>query len=340
MSKRAPSPLEGSRQKAKVEAWHHRLKRYSGAMRPLPLLLAYLLAVFAGGALLAPWLHCLAQAAAQVWPGLNSLAQSPFHRFLNRSLLLLALAGLWPLMRGLGARSWADLGFCGGAAARHWGKGFLLGFGSLALVALLALGSGARDINWERDGAQVARHLFNATIAALLVSVLEEILFRGAVFGGLRRHYGAPLALAVSSLVYALVHFLAPARHAGPVRWDSGLALLPAMLAGFGDWRALTPAFFNLMLAGFLLALVYQRAGSLFAAIGLHAGWIFWLKTFGFFTVAATPAASWLWGAGKLIDGWGTLLALALVWPAARWLWVPATPKETGKGDGTTPGAP
>lgn len=76
-------------------------------MRPAHALVIYIAAVFLGGALLAPWLYWLAQAGTDSFP---KLANTPFHRFVNRSLLLLALAGLWPLLRHLGARSAGDLG--------------------------------------------------------------------------------------------------------------------------------------------------------------------------------------------------------------------------------------
>ena len=131
--------------------------------------------------------------------------------------------------------------------------------------------------------------IFNAIGAAVVVAVMEEILFRGGMFGGLRKFFYWPLALFVSSMIYALVHFLQRADFTGAVNWHSGLVLLPRMLGGFADFHALVPDFFNLTLAGVLLGLAYQRTGNLYFSIGLHAGWVFWLKTYGAFT--ATRAA-------------------------------------------------
>ena len=115
-----------------------------------------------------------------------------------------------------------------------------------------------------------------------------------------------------SSLVYALVHFLQRTEFTGAVAWNSGLILLPRMLGGFADFHALVPGFFNLTLAGILLGLAYQRTGNLYFSIGLHAGWIFWLKTYGAFTTSAPRAATWFWGTGKLIDGWLALIVLVI----------------------------
>ena len=76
-------------------------------MRLLRALVIYIVVVFIGGALLAPWLYWLAQTGAHSFP---QIAGAPFHRFVDRSLLLLALAGLWPLLRALGATSWRETG--------------------------------------------------------------------------------------------------------------------------------------------------------------------------------------------------------------------------------------
>jgi len=276
-------------------------------MRPLPALGIYILVVFVGGALAAPWLYWLTQSFAEIFP---HLANSPFHRFVNRSLLGLALIGLWPLLRGLGARAWSDLGLVN--PARHGkklGAGFALGFCSLAVVALTALGTGARVT--IQNQAHLTRNLAGAALTAVAVAVLEEILFRGALFGTLRRVMNWAWALIISSTIYALVHFMQSARLAGPVSWHSGFDLLPLMLRGLGNWRELVPGFFNLALAGALLAMAYQRTGNLLFSIGLHAGWIFWLKSYGVFTREVPGANAWIWGGAKLIDGWMALLVLS-----------------------------
>jgi membrane protease YdiL (CAAX protease family) len=276
-------------------------------MRPLPALSIYIGAVFLGGALVAPWLYWLTQSVAQSFP---HLANSPFHRFVNRSLLGLALIGLWPLFRGLGIRSWKEFGLTNPTPnGKRLVAGFSVGFSSLAIVAFAALGTGARML--MDDQAHLIRKLLGAALTAIVVAVLEEILFRGALFGTLRRgmHWG--LALIVSSIIYALVHFMESARVTGPVLWYSGFEVLPRMLRGLVQWQLLIPGLLNLTLAGVLLALAYQRTGNLYFSIGLHAGWIFWLKSYGIFTREVSGANAWIWGGAKLIDGWVASLVLA-----------------------------
>jgi uncharacterized protein len=278
-------------------------------MRSLLALVIFLLMVFVGGALLAPWLYWLAQHLAQSFP---KIANAPFHRFVDRSFLILALAGLWPLLRTLGAKSAQDLGI-----APPYGNfkkllgGALLGFFSLAVVAGTSITFGGRGFEQNLTPHKIVGTIFGAIATAAVVATLEEILFRGGIFGGLRRVIYWPIALLISSAIYAITHFLQRAEFTGTITWDSGLVLLPQMLAGFGNFHALVPGFFNLTLAGILLGLAYQRTGNLYFSIGLHAGWIFWLKTYGAFTTDAPTAAAWFFGSGKMIDGWLAFFVLA-----------------------------
>jgi hypothetical protein len=134
----------------------------------------------------------------------------------------------------------------------------------------------------------------------------------------LRKAHRWTTALLVSSAVYALVHFFQRLASPPKITWLSGLELLPRMCRGFIDLQLLVPGFFALMLAGVILGVAYHRSGNLYLSIGLHAGWIFWLRFYGAVTLPAVGANRWFWGGGKLIDGWlalGSLLpVLAVVW--------------------------
>ena len=280
-------------------------------MRPLWALIIYIVVVFVGGALLAPWLYWIALHFAHSFP---KIAAVPFHRFLDRSFLLLALAGVWPLLRALGAKSIRETGLVPPyGQSKKLFNGLLIGFVSLAVVAGLVLAGGGRAGNGGMTAGKILVTVLKAAGTAMVVATLEEILFRGGVFGGLRRIFYWPLALAISSLIYALVHFLQRAELAGAVAWNSGLAMLPEKLAGFADFHALVPGFLSLTLAGVLLGLAYQRTGNLYLSIGLHAGWIFWRVIYSAFTADVPKAAVWFWGTGKLIDGWLAFIVLALV---------------------------
>ncbi|HTX20394.1 MAG TPA: type II CAAX endopeptidase family protein [Candidatus Aquilonibacter sp.] len=279
-------------------------------MRPLLALVIYFIVVFVGGALLAPWLYWLAQHTAFDFP---KIADAQFRRFVDRSFLILALAGAWPLLRVFGARSAQDMGITlSYGQSRKFFGGLLLGFFSLAFVAGIAIAFGGRVFARNLTAHTIVATIFSAMVTAAIVAIIEEILFRGAIFGGLRRVIYWPFALLISSVIFALVHFLQSADISGAVAWNSGLVLLPRILAGFTDFHALVPGFFNLTLVGIILGLAYQRTGNLYFSIGLHAGWVFWLKTYGAFTRHAPNAAAWFWGTGQMRDGWLAFLALLL----------------------------
>jgi membrane protease YdiL (CAAX protease family) len=285
-------------------------------MRPLRVLVIYFAIVLLGGALLAPWLYHTMQSLAAHSATAAKLADEPFHRYLNRAMLIVALVGLRPLLRRVGMNTWRDLGLV--RPTGHWrkiGGGFALGFTSLAIAAGLALLCHGRMWEESLTLARTCTKLLGVAGTAVVVSMMEEILFRGGIFGELRRALRWPFALALSSALYAIVHFFASAPPVADVTWHTGLEQLPVMLRGFVDWRALIPGFLNLLLAGTLLGLAYQRTGNLWCSIGLHAGWIFWLKSYGYLTNAVPGANVWFWGSSSLINGWlaSAVLALTLI---------------------------
>ncbi len=281
--------------------------------RPVPALALYLLAVFVGGPLLAPWLYHGVQALAPSVPALETAARMPFARYVNRGLLIVALLGLPFFVRGAGVRRWSDVGIPPGLIRwKRFGAAFALGFFSLAVVCAITLLAGGRLLK-PRSPGELAGQLLGVLATALIVAVIEELLFRGAMFGMLRRAMRWPAALAVSSAVYAITHFMHRGETPPTVDWLSGLRVLPTMLGGMTDVRTLFPAFLSLTLAGVILGLAYQWTGDLSASIGIHAGWIFWLKFYGFATRRAPEVDPWFWGSGRLVDGWLALAALVVV---------------------------
>jgi membrane protease YdiL (CAAX protease family) len=274
----------------------------------------YMAVILLGGALLAPWLYWFVQWAAEHFSGMAHLAQQPFHRFLNRSMLALAFAGVLPFLRSVGVNSWSAVGL---VRPRGQWKGLALGFavafGSLACVALLAIATDGRRLQAGLSPGAFLSRFCGAALTAAVVALLEEVLFRGALFGALRKTYHWIVALVVSSMIYALVHFFRRVPSPPDITWASGFQLLPQMLSGFVEVQTLMPGFITLTVAGMILALAYHRSGTLYLSIGLHAGWIFWLKFYGFVTTSRGGANTWLWGSAKLIDGWMALIVLASV---------------------------
>lgn len=283
----------------------------------------YLAAIFGGGALLAPWMHAAVNCLAAGVPVLEPLANAPFHRYVTRCMMVIALAGLWLVFNASGLTSWRELGLAPPTPnLRLLTAGFGLGFVSLGLVLVVTLAGQGRSWNFEHGGADILRHIFNAGLAAMVASPLEEILFRGGIFGALRKAHGWTVGLLASSVVYAAVHFLDRAQWHGPVVWWSGFWVVGKMWLGTGHAATLVPRFMTLVFAGSILAIAYQRTGNLWYSIGLHSGWIFWLKSYAFLTSDVRGAATWFWGSARLIDGWFAVIVMVCL-GVGVWKWAP-----------------
>lgn len=285
-----------------------------GNMHPAGALLIYLTAVFVGGPLLAPWVYWLAHEFLEGW---TYLAEQPFRRYVNRCMLVIALLGMYPLIRAFGAKSLTELGLVNpvGHARRLLG-GFMLGFKSMAVVVVICLISGVRGWDAHLSAGRLADIASEAALTAIGVSILEEVLFRGAIFGAFRKVMPWGVAALISSAIYGMLHFMRRVDDLTPEHWYSGLIVLGHMLSGFGDWHAVIPGFINLTLAGMLLALAYHRSGNLWLSIGLHGGWAFWGRAYGALTddrwmdEGPAPAGQWFYGTEAMTDGWLAVLVL------------------------------
>jgi len=270
-------------------------------MRPVRALTIYLSAVFVGGGLLAPWFYWAANGTGILDP----TNVPPFHRFVNRSMLVVALVGLWPFAYYCRLDTWRSVGLKREPGwLRAVGKGFLTGFTTIALIAAGSILSESRVLAFNGEFGSLASSLAAGAGTAVVVSVLEEVMFRGVVFGALRQIYHWSIALLVSSGLYSILHFFRTPPLTGDVTWNSGLQFLPLMFGGFIDPALVVPGFFVLLLAGAILAVTYERRGTIFFAIGMHAGWIFCLKSYGALTRLGPAHNESLWGSRRITDGW------------------------------------
>lgn len=285
-------------------------------MHPLRALLIYLAVVFLGGPLLAPWVYWGVHQAPWL-EGWTYLQEQPFRRYVNRCMLVFALLGMVPLIRAFGAKSAAELGLVNPVA--HWRKalgGFALGFTSLAVIVVLCFLGGVRGWDDRLTVARFGEILLDAAVAAVGVSILEELLFRGAIFGAFRRVMHWVTAAVISSSIYGILHFMKRVDELAPDHWYSGLVVLGHMLSGFANWHEVIPGFFNLTLAGLLLAVAYQRTGNLWFSIGLHAGWIFWRRAYGALTdeipLENGGFQASFYGGEAMTDGWLAVVVLVV----------------------------
>ena len=120
------------------------------------------------------------------------------------------------------------------------GIGLGLAAGAFAVLYLFALDAADLLEAARRDGSSYASlGLWMLPLAVIAAPVFEEFIFRGLIFGGLRRSFGVWPATLASAAVFAIVH---PA-----------FSLLPVFVMGV------------------CAALVYERTRSLLAPMLVHA---------------------------------------------------------------------
>jgi uncharacterized protein len=290
-------------------------------MRAGTALALYFVFVFVGAALIAPWVSFALQsmADAPLDPPLKTVVNTPFRRVVNRCLLVLALIGIWPLIKALGFRSWQEIGIREDRPIpRDIGAGLLIGTILLALAAASSLVAGASQ--WDTSIQVSAQQITGSMVTAIVVACIEGILFRGAIFTALRRTLNDAGAVWCSSSIYALLHFFAQPQDPAQIQWHSGFEILARMLRGFTEFETVIPGFLNLTLLGVIFTLAFKHSGALWMPIGIHAALIFWAKMFITATNPVPTANLWLWGTAKLVDGWFYFLLLSLVafWFAYR----------------------
>jgi uncharacterized protein len=147
-------------------------------------------------------------------------------------------------VRGVEKRPLAELGREG--ALRELGCGALIGAllfgGTIGVLAWVGV--------YHVAGFGTGYDLIAALAAAVGAGVLEEIVFRGVIFRIVEESLGSGIALAVSAVIFGLIHLVNP--H----------ATLQGALAIIFE-------------AGILLAAAYLFTRRLWLPIGLHVGWNF-----------------------------------------------------------------
>lgn len=163
-----------------------------------------------------------------------------------RALVLVAVAMLAyaAFVRWIERRPVTDFGRRGALA--EWAIGVALGFAAISLtVAVIAALGGYRITGWNPPSVLVP-----VLALAIFSGVFEEIVTRGLVFRLLEEWLGSWTALALSALLFGLLHIMNP-----------NATLLAAAAISIE--------------AGILLGALYMLTRRLWMAIGLHMAWNF-----------------------------------------------------------------
>ena len=272
-------------------------------------------------------LGCLFLAALLTWPLIQTgwIDQAP-QKVMGRLAQVLILAGLWPLLRTAGVANRADLGYGTprGEFLRALGLGWLMGLAILTLLALALVGLGVRVPN-PTDLDRLAPKAIQALVGGLLVAMLEETFFRGAMYAAVTRYGSALSAILWTALLYALLHFMRPRGLPDGVLydWSGNWQIFLSTFTSPWQWRNLD-SFAALALVGVFLGLVRRRTGHIGWCIGLHAGWVFVIQVTRYLTAESNAAPlAWLTGdydgvIGWLAAGWIGVLAIGLAWTPHR----------------------
>lgn len=246
-----------------------------GTLHTLRLLALYVGLVFFLGAVFAYPLFALLQAVG--------VTDVPVQKVTSRVCKLSAVFGLWPLLKIYGINTRASWGFdfTLKRGARQCLNGFFLGVLSMLVVAVLLFALDLRIFSSPTpDSNEIAEILLSAALSGLLVALVEETWFRGALFSLLAHRGGVVLAIALTALLYALVHFVRPDLSVpdDQASWASGFHVVANFFNQYGAPRIIGPLF-ALTAAGVLLAMVRQRTGSIAVCVGLHTGWVVVIKS-------------------------------------------------------------
>jgi uncharacterized protein len=211
---------------------------------------------------------------------------------------VLAVAGIITLVlmgKVIERRSLAEVGLGRRGLLRHTALGLGIGAGAALLyilMVILAMSLGVMDpsyvdlsSDWQPFG--VFGNLGLILVFTCWVAVAEEIIFRGFLFRIVEEGLGSWLALAISALLFGMVH-----------------------LPNFDDPSLLDVA--SQMTGGVSLAAAYMLTRKLWLPIGIHWGWDLLLFAIDGGDFVSVLTSSWDSGGGALETVLGVLPDLIL----------------------------
>jgi membrane protease YdiL (CAAX protease family) len=266
-------------------------------------------------------LACLVLGTLLTWPLMQTgwIDHDP-QRVMGRLAQAFMLIGLWPVLKAIGVADRASLGYATPRATflRALGLGWLAGVVILTALALTLVALGVR-VPEARTLASLGAKAGSALAGGLLVALLEETFFRGALYSAVAHRSGARSAILWSALLYALLHFMKPRSLPDGVMYDwvANWGIFLSTFTSLWQWHNVD-SFVALLLVGIFLGLVRRRTGHIGWCIGLHAGWVFVIQVTRSLTAGDDGAnLAYLAGdydgvIGWLAAGWIGVLALGL----------------------------
>jgi len=206
----------------------------------------------------------------------------PLSKIITKATQLFLVLSIFPAMAYLKLNK-GDLGFAAKALfLKQVLFGLGLGFATLMPVFIVqyALGINVIDQAQQWTVEIVTEKMLIALLVALLVSMIEEPIFRGILFAGLKKNLPVIAAILISSTYYAALHFLDSQteitfQQAGIL---SGFTLMGEAFANLLNPKILS-AFLALLMVGIFLGVLRSEVKeSLGLCIGCHTSWVWQIK--------------------------------------------------------------
>jgi membrane protease YdiL (CAAX protease family) len=279
-------------------------------------LMLFLLFVLALTSLLSPWFAVSADWINGQWPFLLPERYS-FAKIFNRTFMISGILLFFLCRRLLGIGKLADLGLTRlSGSGRDIAVGWLLAVGSIAALAAVMTLFNVFTPFFRLPLAESISRCASALSAGVFAGLLEEVFFRGILFKGLFEQ-GRLRAYLGANLFYSALHFVKPGEAKFMEVFDpwAGFRHLVFTFTPFLEPLPLLPGIFGLFLLGATLSFAFTRTANLYLAIGLHAGWVFGLKTLRVFGDFRRDDLGWMFGATepKIVSGVFTWIGIGLV---------------------------
>lgn len=265
----------------------------------------------------------LVVAAALAYPAwwlVGFVSDQPIHRVMHRIAMLVAFIGLIWLFRRWQVANKESLGYA--LERRRFIRQMLIGLACGAaimlplMVTLFALDIRVMKPDFAWSALDIARIIAGGLLSGLVVALIEETFFRGALFSAIKRESGVAMAIVLPSLLYACVHFLGGRLRLprDQVEWGTGFDVLAKLLEKYAMPLDLVDSLLALFAVGVFLALVRLRTGAIAACIGLHASWVCTIAFVREISIVRNDAPQgWLVGSYDGVIGWGAVGWIAVM---------------------------
>jgi len=227
---------------------------------------------------------------------LENFIDLPFYKLVGHITLICGLifSGIYLKYHQLYSRQAFGFGLPKNIFLRDLLQGLFAGILILAFIKLILILSGVHQIkpNLDYFWSNIFSIFFKAILTGLVVGLIEESIFRGALFSSLYKKTNAFIAIFLTSFVYAAVHFLKYRElpEGSEITWLTGMEMLPDAFFKL-SYPNITDHFLTLFTLGVLLSMIRLRNGNIALCIGIHAGIVMTLKIAGRFSeyVSGSP---------------------------------------------------